>query len=71
MIRPDLNVVKSLATVERQHTDILKWLETWRKHELEQLPNVTQNVALAQGRCQILAELIKLIKESPEYAAKS
>ena len=71
MIRPDLNVVKSLATVERQHTDILKWLEAWRKHELEQLTNVTQNVALAQGRCQILAELIKLIKESPEYAAKS
>ena len=71
MIRPDLNVVKSLATVERQHTDILKWLEAWRKHELEQLPNVTQNEALAQGRCQILAELIKLIKESPEYAAKS
>ena len=71
MIRPDLEVVKSLATVERQHTDIVKWLEAWRKHELEQLPNVTQNVALAQGRCQILAELVKLIKESPEYAAKS
>tara|TARA_R100000458_G_C8110210_1_gene133279 strand:+ start:192 stop:407 length:216 start_codon:yes stop_codon:yes gene_type:complete len=71
MIRPDLKVVKSLATVERQHTNILEWLEEWRKHELEQLPNVTQNVALAQGRCQILGELIKLIKESPEYAAKS
>ena len=42
-----------------------------QKHHVEQLPNVTQNVALAQGRCQILAELIKLIKESPEYAAKS
>jgi len=71
MIRPDLKVVKALATVERQHTDILIWLEAWRKHELDQLPNVTQNVALAQGRCQILNEIVKLIKESPEYAAKS
>jgi len=71
MIRPDLEVVKSLAAVERQHTDIVKWLEAWRKHELEQLPNVTQNVALAQGRCQILNELVELIKKSPEYAAKS
>ncbi len=71
MIRPDLKVVNSLATVERQHTDIVKWLEAWRKHELEQLPNVTQNVALAQGRCQILGELVKLIKESPNYTAKS
>ena len=30
MIRPDLEVVKSLATVERQHSDIVKWLEAWR-----------------------------------------
>lgn len=71
MIRPDLKVVNSLAAVERQHTDIVKWLEAWRRHELEQLPNVTQNVALAQGRCQILNELVELIKKSPEYAAKS
>jgi len=28
-------------------------------------------VALAQGRCQILNELVELIKKSPEYAAKS
>ena len=71
MIRPDLEVVKSLATVERQHSDLVKWLEAWRKHELEQLPNVTQNVAHAQGRCQILGELLELIKKSPEYTAKS
>lgn len=71
MIRPSLKVVKSLATVERQHTDILEWLESWRKHELEQLPNVANNVSLAQGRCQILGELVRLIKESPDYAAKS
>jgi len=71
MIRPDLKVVKSLATVERQHSDILTWLDEWRKHELEQLPNVTQNVAQAQGRCQVLNELVELIKKSPEYTAKS
>jgi hypothetical protein len=71
MIRPDLKVVKSLAIVERQHSDILKFLEEWQKHELDQLPNVTQNVALAQGRCQVLKELVELIKKSPDYTAKS
>ena len=71
MIRPDLKVVKSLATVERQHTNILEWLEEWRKHELEQLPNVATNTALAQGRCQVLKEIYTLVKESPDNAAKS
>ena len=54
-----------------QLCDILNFLEQWHKHELEQLPNVTQNVALAQGRCQVLKELVELIKKSPDYTAKS
>lgn len=40
--------------------------------ELEQLPNVAQPaVAVAQGRCQVLTELCKLLQDSPELAAKS
>lgn len=39
--------------------------------ELERLPSVgQQNVALAQGRCQVLAELYKLANESPDLAAQ-
>ena len=40
--------------------------------ELERLPSVgAQSVTLAQGRCQILSELYKLVNESPDLAAQS
>jgi hypothetical protein len=71
VIRPDPSVVKALALAVRQHPELLDWLKTWRMHELEQLPNAVNNAALMQGRCQVLGELYKLAKESPELAAKS
>ncbi len=36
-----------------------------------QLPHVTTNVALAQGRCQVLKELYEFAEKSPEHAAES
>ena len=71
MKRPSPEVIKALANTVRQHPEVLEWLEGWRTEELSRLPNATQNTALAQGRCQILIELSKLVKESPETAAKS
>jgi len=71
MKRPSHEVVKALAQIERQYPDVSEWLQGWCAHELTQLPNVTQNMALAQGRCQVLMELSKLITESPDMAAKS
>jgi hypothetical protein len=39
--------------------------------ELERLPSVgPQTVTLAQGRCQVLGELYKLMSESPDLAAE-
>jgi hypothetical protein len=71
MKRPSPEVIKALAQVHNQYPAILEWLQEWGGHELTQLPNVAQNTALAQGRCQVLLELIKLVDESPELAAKS
>jgi hypothetical protein len=71
MIRPDPKVVKAFAITSRQYPEILEYLEAWRMRELEQLPNAINNAALMQGRCQVLGELYKLVKESPELAAKS
>jgi len=71
VIRPDPKVVKALALSVRQYPELLDWLKEWRYHELEQLPQVVNNAALMQGRCQVLGELYKLAKESPELAAKS
>ena len=71
MIRPEPDVIKALAILARQHPQALEWLEGLLNHELKQLPNVTQNVSLAQGRCQVLKEIYPLVKESPDNTAKS
>jgi iron-sulfur cluster repair protein YtfE (RIC family) len=71
LIRPEPDVIKALAIMARQHPQALEWLEGWLNHELKQLPNVTQNVSLAQGRCQVLKEIYTVIKESPDNTAKS
>ena len=72
MISPKPEVVKSIATVSRQYPEILVWLKEWRDHELQTLPSVLQNTALAQGRCQVLSEITRLIEQSPEtFSAKS
>ena len=71
MKRPSPEVIQALANTVRQYPEVLEWLEVWSTEELSRLPNATQNTALAQGRCEILIELSKLVKESPETAAKS
>ena len=72
MIRPSPQVTKSIAYVSKQFPEVLEWLEEWRDHELQKLPSVIQNTALAQGRCLILTEIAKLVKESPDIiSAKS
>lgn len=70
MIRPSPEVVKALANTVRQFPEVLEWLEVWFGHELSKLPYAKENLATAQGRCQVLSELHKLAKESPELAAK-
>jgi hypothetical protein len=71
MKRPDPKVVKALALTTRQFPELFEWVQGWYRQELEQLPSVGQNVALAQGRCQVLKELHDLMKKSPEIAAES
>jgi hypothetical protein len=72
MIRPDDKTVKALAIVARQYPEVMSWLEQWRTHELDNLPLAINNTAVMQGRCQVLGELYKLVKDSPEIvAAKS
>jgi len=71
LIRPEPRVVHALSVMVRQYPELLDWIEEWYNHELKQLPNVTINMTLAQGRCQVLCELLRVAKESPEVAAKS
>lgn len=71
MKQPTPEIIHALANSVRQYPVIQEWLGEWRLSELERLPSVGQNVALAQGRCQVLGELYKLVSESPDLAAKS
>lgn len=70
MIRPTPEVVRALAVVAKQYPDVTEFLDNWKKHELEALPYALQNQALAQGRCQVLSELVKLVNSAPDLAAK-
>lgn len=71
MKRPSPDVVIAVAMTARQFPDFPLWVAEWYRHELEQLPSVGQNVALAQGRCQVLKELHELFVKSPDMAAQS
>lgn len=71
MTRPDPELLRLLANMSGQYPAFVEWLGEWRQRELETLPNVApQAVAVAQGRCQVLTELLKLLQDSPELAAK-
>lgn len=72
MRQPTPELIHALANSVLQYPVIKEWLGEWRMTELERLPSVNNpNVALAQGRCQVLGELYKLVNESPDLAAKS
>ena len=71
MKRPSEEVVHQIASMARQYPLFVEWLSEWRMHELEQIPYTTNNAAVAQGRCQVLSELNKLVISSPELLAKS
>jgi hypothetical protein len=70
MIRPEPQVVKILGSTVRQNPDVLAWAESWYRHELETLPHAINTTALYQGRCQVLGELVKFLREVPSMAAK-
>lgn len=70
MIKPDEKVVRTIATISKQFPEFMTWVEQWRQHELEQLPNAVNNPALSQGRCQVLSELYRFVKDAPAVAAK-
>ena len=72
MIQPKPELIEMIARMGSHYPEIAKWLNEWRQHELEQLPNVAQAVvATAQGRCRVLTELCKLVNNSRDYAAQS
>ena len=69
MIRPTPDDLVSLASTAKQQRRFVDFLQRCRDDELESLPKQMVNVAVMQGRCQILQELCKLLNESSAMEA--
>ena len=69
MIQADERTLKAFSHIAQNVPVAVEWLESWRDLELDRLPQVTNNVAVAQGRCQVLGEIVSLIKKAPESVA--
>ena len=69
MIQADERTIKAFIHIAQNVPVAVEWLESWHTLELERLPQVTNNVAVAQGRCQVLGELISLIEKAPKSVA--
>lgn len=70
MHQPSPKVIKDLASMVKQYSEVIEWLEEWHLRELKTLPYALNNPTLQQGRCQVLNEITRLFRESPNTAAK-
>lgn len=63
MKRPTEEQLLALRNAARHNQAMLEYIQQWRHQEMESLPHATTNVAVQQGRCQVLGELLKLLTE--------
>lgn len=72
MTKPRLekDVLEDAAKVAKHNVKLLDYLKSWRARELTDLPVRTENVAVHQGRCQVLGEIVNLLEEAPQIMAK-
>jgi hypothetical protein len=66
MKKPDSLTLKQIAAVSKSYPAVLTWLRDAYTEELERLPMVTTNTALAQGRCIVLRELVDQFSKAPD-----
>jgi hypothetical protein len=72
MPRPDNDVLIETSRVAKSSVKLVEFLKDWEERELRDLPMRKENVAVGQGRCQVLGELVKFFEESvPRSEAKS
>lgn len=66
---PEVN--EEALRVAKNNVRLLEFLREWKEREYAELPLRTDNVAVGQGRCQVLGELVKFFDEAPNNVAKS
>ncbi len=70
MKQPDNSVMRGLAHIVQNVPAVRDWLIECADIELNRLPQSVNNLAVAQGRCQVLEELRKLLEEAPDHVAQ-
>lgn len=71
MVRPDAQTAKRLSAAVDQYPVILEWLEQQWMKELTELPLKVDRVAVHQGRCLALQDVIDVLRNvAPAIAAK-
>ena len=69
MMRPNPDDLISIASTAKQQRRFVEFVQRCRDHEIDALPKQMVNVALMQGRCQVLQELCKLFEDASAPAA--
>lgn len=70
MIQPDYQTQQLLLSLARQHPQLRDWFEAWKQRELSSLPYTGDKVHVAQGRCQVLTEVCKLLQVDSTMGAQ-
>lgn len=70
MIKPSYETTKALAQMITTYPYVLTFFDDWYNKETKALPLAVSNVGQAQGRCQVLGELSRLLHDVKEMAAK-
>lgn len=71
MIQANAEVIRAFAHIAKNIPAAAEWITAQYEAELKRLPKTTTNLAVAQGRCQVLEELAELLEKAPSMAAKS
>ena len=69
--RPTQDVIEDASRVAKHNVKLIEFLREWKEREYAELPLRTDNVAVGQGRRQVLGELVKFFDEAPNNVAKS
>ncbi len=62
------DTIDKMAGLIREHPEVVEWITAWYTEELRRLPSTVQSVAVAQGRCQALGELVRFLVDAPSLA---
>lgn len=69
-MRLSVQDLELLARVDSNYPQFRKFIDAWLLEELSELPSMTNDVQIFQGRCLALQELTKFLQEASGNAAK-